>query len=713
MRVLVLLLALEALALARSTSASAGRVQAVEFSYYLYPRQNWERELVWLKNIGIRTVAFSIPEYSGSGNPRADLPALLGLLRHLNMRAWILQGHLPPDVSLYLEEHGGPVGPAPAGPITPLSAIAPNALAASRNALAASRGTLLWRDVEDALIPPGWEPPGAPLLRKGAVSLSGEEQFTAALRRSAALFRYWGAHLASFEDRQARRLRTVNGPLPPGVVGLQLLASGPHAVSAVSIVNESASRFRGALQVYDPASRRSMALPAIELPPAQALWLPINAPLPDGIFGNEDRLIYATAELENMEFENGILALEFAAPAPGEAVLQLSRQPRGPLLAGGHPTRFDWDEKTRRVRLPIPAGKGASHHVRIGVAIEAPESAAFFAEPVRLIIGHRNRVSTSYSSEKLAARSRLKLPGNFHALPIIKSPTEIDYEIDVPAGALHGERQDLEIQADGVTMARARMQLLRPVSIHLREAVALHIGANTHLPVEPVLVTFNPSAGRDLTLLVRNNFPQIQNYTLEAQGAGLNFLPQKREISIGAGMEREASLRVFADNLISGLHEFHVQLSGAAKLEFPIRFVAVPRAQAVAYSLDLDGDGVPEWILENEKLRAVFSGQDGGRWLEFVWKDSGVNVLSEAGALVGAGPVAVTMGNDGPQARLELAGKDWQREIVLDGAGTHLTILQNTPLPAETLQGGRRGDVVFRVSRPGLNQALYALEHAE
>jgi beta-galactosidase GanA len=36
-------------------------VQAVEFPYYLYPRQVWERELVWLKAIGVGAVSFSIP----------------------------------------------------------------------------------------------------------------------------------------------------------------------------------------------------------------------------------------------------------------------------------------------------------------------------------------------------------------------------------------------------------------------------------------------------------------------------------------------------------------------------------------------------------------------------------------------------------------------------------------------------------------------------
>ena len=61
-------------------------MQAVEFPYYLYPHSLWERELVWLKNIGIHTVEFSIPlsyhqvqpgdfDFAGRTSPR---PTLLG-----------------------------------------------------------------------------------------------------------------------------------------------------------------------------------------------------------------------------------------------------------------------------------------------------------------------------------------------------------------------------------------------------------------------------------------------------------------------------------------------------------------------------------------------------------------------------------------------------------------------------------------------------------
>ena len=80
-------------------------VEAVEFPYYLYPRSLWERELVWLKTIGVRTVAFSIPwnwhepepgafDFTGRTSPRRDLLALVRLLRRLGLEAWVRP--LPP-----------------------------------------------------------------------------------------------------------------------------------------------------------------------------------------------------------------------------------------------------------------------------------------------------------------------------------------------------------------------------------------------------------------------------------------------------------------------------------------------------------------------------------------------------------------------------------------------------------------------------------------
>src|SRR5438093_12219733 len=74
--------------LAAANGYAAEFVQAIEFPYYHHPRGLWERELVWLKNIGIRTVAFSGSPNAPPADPRADLAGFLHPLRRLGMRAW-------------------------------------------------------------------------------------------------------------------------------------------------------------------------------------------------------------------------------------------------------------------------------------------------------------------------------------------------------------------------------------------------------------------------------------------------------------------------------------------------------------------------------------------------------------------------------------------------------------------------------------------------
>jgi hypothetical protein len=760
MRVPILMLALASVAPALvAREAPREFVHAVEFPYYLYPRALWGRELVWLKTIGIRTVAFSVPwnwhetvpgdfDLTGRTSPRKDLMGFLRVLRRLGLRAWIrplppvkswrnngypewVQGdrgaarqwlaRLESELAPHLESHGGPIAfveggvgfvdalPPPA-PVSRISAADPRALVHSRRALASGRGSLLWEDVEDALFPAGWEATGSPLLRKGAVSLSGDERpSAAALRRNAALLKQWARLLS------AMRPHGGSGRLPADVNLVQLLAAnGP---SVVSVINTSGRPFHGDLRVHDSAGRRRIVIPEVNLPAGEALWLPVHVPLAGGGlckdcwgFSNLDHVVYATAELAEMQFENGILAMEFAAPTKGEVVVQLSRRPSGPLLAAGRLTEFDWDDKTMRVRLPIPEGKGPGLRVRIGLAIEPPDSSAFFVDPPRLIIGRSNRVTTSYSSDQLAARSRLRLPENYTAKAISKSPTEIDYDIQAPADALHGDWASLAIEADGVLLGQARLQLLRPASMRLSEAIRLHWGPLTELMVEPPIVPLDPKAGRALDVIVRNNFPQIQNYVLRPEGAGLKFFPERADVGIGPATDRPVSLRVFGEDMAAGLHPARLRLSGAAEIDMPVRFLVIPRGEALAYSADLDGDGAPEWVLENQHLRAVFSAQDGGRWLEFVWKDSGLNVLPEDGALAGAGPVEVRMRTEGADASLEFSGRDWRRTVRLLSRETKLIVEQTSPLPPETLKSEKKNELMFRVTREDAHRAIYSVE---
>ena len=758
MRPLALLLLLAGLAPA--SESPRGFVQAVEFPYYAFPPQLWERELVWLKNLGIDTVAFSIPwnwhqksdgtvDLAGRTSPRRDLVGFVRLVKRAGLRAWIrpappVHGWLNSGYPAALESdrralrrwlralnetlepflalHGGPIAfveapggvfkaPEPPLPVTAVSAKSPQALAQSRQVFAAGHGSLLWQDVEDRVPPVGWEAAGAPIFDAGMVSMAGEErQSSMPLRRDALLQRYWTAALPAMKPVPGLRLAT--GKLPPGIVAEQLLA--PRGPSALSVINQSGKEFAGAFRVYDPSSRRYIAMPQIRLAPGEAIWLPVDISLAGqefcvdcSGFANRDHIIYATAELNAVEYENGILAMEFSAPHPGEVLLQLSAEPSGPLLAAGHPASFDWDDKSLRARLPIPQGTGPGHRVRIGVAVEPPESSAFFVDAKRFTIGQQNHLETSYSSEALAHRSRLLLPDNFHTVTDVKSPTEIEYRIDVPPDSLHGEWAPLALEADGIMMSRARVQLLRPVSVHIREAVGLHYGTVAELPAEPALVPVAAAAGREVSVTLHNNSPEIRNFLVEAQGDGLEFSP-RTEIAIGGGLERDAMVRVFPISSLHGLAPWRLHVSGDAETDLPVQFAVIPRGAAIAYSADLDNDGQPEWMLENQHARAVFSSGDGGRWLEFVWKDSGRNVLPEGGALIGKGWTDVEIT---PDNALEFRGAGWRRTVRLAApSGAVLAVEQTTPLAQETLQTGKTGNVEFRVNRESATRATYTIE---
>jgi hypothetical protein len=728
--------------------ATREHVQAVEFPYYLYPRTLWERELVWLKTIGMNTVEFSIPwnwhqtqpghyDLTGATSPRRDLAGLVKILRKLEMRAWIRP--LPPvrdwpsppldgpSQRAWLKQleqliapqtvsHGGPIAwvegsvpgvdaAAPPAPIAEIPATDPGALPASRNAIAAGKKALLWRNVEDALYPAGWAPEGSPHLRRGAVGLGGDEQRGAsALRREGALFRGWGALLPSLQP--VAMPKPAAGKLPEGVTAAELVSS---AASAVSIVNRSANPFQDELRVYEPASKRTLVIPKVTVPAGESLWLPVNVSIgPSGLcrecshFAAAEHIVYATAELLAIEYENGILAMEFSAPAPGEAIVQFARMPVGPFLAAGKPAEFDWDDKALRARLTIPAGSGPNHRVRIGIAIEEPETSGFFNEARRLVIGQKNALSTTYSAKAVANRSRLRLPEGFLSSSKVKSPNEIDYEVAVPADAIHGDWANLALEADGVLLGRARLQMFRPLSVRLPQAVAMRLGSATVLTADPPIAVIEPRAGTDVDVTLRNNYPGIQTFRLEAAGEGLEFFPPKTEISIGAADERTFKMRIFAKEGTTGLRDWRVRVSGGATLDLPMRALLLPRGRTVAWSADLDGDGSAEWVLESQKARVVFSTQDGGRWTEFTWKDAGVNFLPDEGWLGGTGRVEVRESGDS----LEFSGTGWKRTVRL--AEGELRIEQPS-LPVGGPAAEKRGNVKLSVERPSGSAAVFRL----
>jgi len=261
----------------------------------------------------------------------------------------------------------------------------------------------------------------------------------------------------------------------------------------------------------------------------------------------------------------------------------------------------------------------------------------------------------------------------------------------------------LTLEADGVALGRARVQLFRPASFRLLSGLQFHFGAQTELTPEPPVASIDPKAGGNLEISVRNNSSHIQTYHLEPKGAGLEFLPPKTDLSVGPTDERRVEFRVFAAEGVTGVRDWTLKSSGGADVTMPMRAILVPRNAAVVWSADLDGDGAPEWILESSKVRAVFSAQDGGRWMEFTWKDTNTNFLPESGVFAQSGPVEVRdIGG-----ALEFTGKGWKRTVSL--SGTSLTIEQTTPLPAGMPPDEKRGNLTLTGEHPVATRAVYHL----
>jgi hypothetical protein len=735
-------------------------VHAVEFPYYRCPRQLWEKELVALKNIGVRTVEFSIPwnwhqtpsgeiDFTGGTNPRRDVTGLVRLLRRLGMRAWLRpmppvedwpNGGIPADASAAAREtwktalerllatqtasHGGPVAwveqpaegralaidaAAPPSPVTRISATDPAALSLSRAELANAEGSLLWTGVVDTLCPAGWEAEPGSVFRAGAAGFPGEEHTGgSALRRTAALLRNWAPLIP--ELQHVALPKPAAGKLPDGVSMVELASP---AASAVSITNTTAQAFHDDVRVVEPSSKHVVTIPGVTVPPGDSLWLPVDVSLSPAAlcrecsnFSKAEHVIFATAELLSIEYENGTLGLEFAAPEAAQAVLQLAREPVGPYLAAGLPKSFEWDDKTLRARLPIPASTAPGNRVHVVLAMELPQTSAFFNDARRLIVGQKNVVSTAYSSEAVATRSRLRMPEGYTAKPTVKAPDEIEYDVAVPADGVSGDTVPFGLEVDGVLLGRALLQLFPPVTVKLQEAIAAHAGQHQWMP-DPPLAAIEPKGGTNLDLVVHNNWPAIRTFKLDAAGEGLDFFPPKTEIAVGAMAERHVSLRVFGAegaDTPSGMRPWTLRVTGAADLELPMRAILLPRGRTVAWSADLNGDGYAEWVLESARARAVFSAEDGGRWTEFTWKDGNANLLGDQGAFAAAGRAEVRVVGDA----LEFSGAGWKRTVRLSEAT--LTIEQTPALPPTGPSPAKQGNVSLTVERVSDQKVVYSLK---
>lgn len=611
-------------------------VESVEFPWSTFPPHLCERELVWLKNIGIRHVSLA------PGGDPARLREVINIIRRLDIEA-DLEGPVPDDLQPLTRAHGGPLTePLPAGTAR-INALESETLLRERRAIDRHAPAILWSDVEDTIGPSGFKP--------GAVNFTGEEKpATIPLRRGAQLAAYWGAKFGEMRATPGARVAVASGTKAPALISVAEFSS-PERASAVSVVNESKTDWTGDVKAVEHGGK-SLVIPGVTIPAHGAAMLPVHVPLVSGPFckgctglAPSDYLVYATAELTTIEYENGIIAMEFSAPSAGEVVLQLDREPHGPLVAGGKPASFDWDEHAMRAKLPIPAGKDPGNHVRIGLAIEAPDHTGYFENARMLLIGETNRLIAQFSSKEIAGRSRLhidpELPVTRKLLPIpdpatepadANDPIRAEYDVTVPATAVHGDHAELVLEADAIQMSHVRPQLLRPAAIRFGDAIEVRLSAASSYPLYPSIIAVNERTGRDVAVAIRNNAPEIRTFNLAISAEGLEFSPATMEVSVGASTSREVSFRVFPNQARAGLHAGKVTLSGAATAVEPFRMAVIPGSGETAWT----ADGF--FFLESTAARASFLP---GAWLEYVAKEQGEERLPQPVAPFSPGPISV------------------------------------------------------------------------
>lgn len=612
------LLAVFACCLAPGAVAPSGWVEAVEFPWASIPAHLWERSLVWLKSTGITHVSLS-----PMSDPTKLLP-LIQTLRSLDLEA-DLQGPVPPSMEALTRPHGGPLTDPLLGPPVRIPVLATDALSSVNTQFLTTPKAVLWTDVFETL--------SGSTFRAGAFALDGSERPAAlTLRRSARLARYWG-HLGA-------SLRFAPGARPVAPVPTLSVRQyqTPTGASFVQVGNSSRTGWHGDLRAAWSASHRFIALPGVTVPALGSLRLPVNVPLMAGplchdcsAFATPDHLIYATAELTAMEYENGILAMEYYAPAAGEALLQLSREPSGPLVAGGKLAPFVWDEVGKRLKLTIPAGSAPSRHIRIAIAIEPPDSTAFFPSAKVLLIGEENRLTAQYSSEGISQRSRL-VPRQ--GLEVTrdpsdpKSPLESVFHLTPVPTAIDGDTAELAIEADGIRLSHAQPQLRKPAVLSFGDGVQVRLALNSSLALYPATIPVSQRAGREITVMIRNNAPEIRTFQLEVTAEGLEFSPKIANVTVGVSAARPVTFRVFAASAKPGLHPGVAHLTGHATASEPVRFVVLPSGGAVGWS----AEGFH--FLESLRQRASFLP---GRWLEFIGKENGRDALPTGGTAFAPG----------------------------------------------------------------------------
>ncbi len=450
------------------------------------------------------------------------------------------------------------------------------------------------------------------------------------------------------------RAAAAGASVEPDLIATQLVADDGRGYGFISLANFDDKRaMRVSLNVADPAAANArIELPELSLRARDALMLPLRLPL-----GQNEEVIYATAELVNRELANGKILMRFYAPDAANAVLSLPHAPQGAVTINGQPavSSFDAANKSLTIKLVAPRRRAGSddedemagrrqHELDVEVVYETalPQ---LTVKTDRLVIGENNAVAVEVANraaKRLAGKMTLSAQHGLRTEQLeqtveLPPQTTRTFSFNLPVGAKAVDYDLVNLRAslnDGASI-RFSPTMVADVSPRFSwevfPKVAVPLRADTALIVQPPLFLPADANAVSAQFSIRTGNNTAQPMTLTREALLLNALPLK----LASDEEMQST---YSFNYVPGeksvLNPFNVRLSDGKLTEIvKVNFLTLRKGEAVVFAYDVDRDGFDDYVLENEFLRLIVSPNAGARAFALINKRTGANVFTSVGGL--------------------------------------------------------------------------------
>ncbi|HEX8998327.1 MAG TPA: beta-galactosidase [Blastocatellia bacterium] len=448
---------------------------------------------------------------------------------------------------------------------------------------------------------------------------------------------------------------SAGASIEPDFIATQLIADeGNRGYGFVSLANFDDKRaLRVSLNVADPVSASArIELSELSLRARDALMLPLRLPL-----GQDEEIIYATAELVKREQASGKITMRFYAPDAAEAVLRLSHAPQGAVTINGQSAVSSFDAATKRLTIKLAAPRRRTnstdedelagrreHELDVEIVYET-SLPQLTVKTTRLIIGETNPVTVEIANRtarRLAGKLALSAQHGLRTdqfdqtvelppqttrtfsfnLPV--SPKAVDYD-------LVNLRAALNVGASTHTSPSLAADVAPRFSWEVFPKVAVPLRADTKLEIQPPLFLPADANAASAQFSVRTGNNTAQPMTLSREAMLLKALPLKH----APDEELQSTYTYnYAPGEKSALNPFNVNLSDGKLAEtVKVHLLTLRKGEAVAFSYDVDRDGFDDYVLENEFLRLIVSPNAGARSFALINKRTGANVFTSVGGL--------------------------------------------------------------------------------